>query len=381
MERIRAAMHQDTLPGDTRPSSRSGLILAAIAIVAVAGLRLAFTTAPPVHSTDVLRNLLYGRLVLDHGLAMASRSLLDLGLTADLVPHKHVPYNYPILALAYFVGVAALSPTLFCARLGLTAIEAVNAWLVSRITGDAWSGVLYWCLPISIWFVSREGQFEPLQSLFVLLALLGLRRFPVLAAALMGLAIQVKVTAVVMVPYLVWQLARHQPRRLWPALGALAASFLVTLATMPWYPWVHNAAAYSAQVRMNVLYINPLADLYRWAPAWLRILAQGGSWAMLLILALNARKSAAPLAYLAPILLLVTLKIYTNVMPWYLLLLPPALAPIPERRIRLILMALLLVIGADSTLETLGFGPIGPPSALAGFQELGSFSRVRVPGY
>ena len=368
-------------PPGTRPPWRWGPLLALAALLPVAGLRLAFTMAAPVHTTDLLRHVLYGRLVLDHGLAMASRSLLELGLTADLVPFKEVPYNYPVLALAWFVGVAALSPTLFCARLGLTILEAANAWLLYKVTRDPWFGVLYWCLPVSIWFVSREGQFEPLQSFFVLLALLALKKRPLLAAALMGLAIQVKVTAVFLLPYLVLSLARQSPRQLWPALGALAASFLPTLAAMPWYSWIHNTAAHAALIRMNVLYINPWADLYTWAPVWLRILAQGSSWAMILVLLLNARRSSAPLAYLAPLLLLGTLKVYTNVMPWYQLLLPPTLAPIPERRVRFVLMALLLVLGADSLVETLGFGPVGPASSQAGFEALGAFSRLRVPGY
>lgn len=356
---------------------RRRLAWAGGALVAlVTMIRGAFLWETPVHTGDILRHILYGRLVLDHGLAAAARPLGEFGVNFDPVPFWQLPYNYPIVALLYFTAVSAVSPTLFFARLSLTLVEALNAWLLARVTGDPWSGILYWCLPVSLWWVSREGQFEPVQSAFVLLALAALPHRPALAAALLGVAIQVKVTAAVMLPYVLLTMPRD---RLPKALLALAATFLLTLATLPWYPSVQNVVTHSAQIRLNLIYWNPLADLAMWAPWWLRTLSQLASWAMLLLLGFHGARSTDKVAWLAPLALLAVLKLHTNVPPWYFLLLPPVLAPIPDARLRRVLIALTALLAVDAALDTVGL-PVAPRGAQGAFEALDPFARLRAPG-
>jgi len=110
------------------------------------------------------------------GPAAVGHALVELDPKLGWVAWSGLAYNYPVVALLFFTGIAKLSPTIFFVKFALTFIEAVNTAVIFRYTNQIWLALLYWASPISIWWVSHEGQFEPLQNLFVLVALLVLKK-------------------------------------------------------------------------------------------------------------------------------------------------------------------------------------------------------------
>ncbi len=206
------------------------------------GLLLRFweCSQPPERTGDVYRHLLTGLMVRDLGWSAVAQPLDAWSpRAAEFAPWTDHAYNYPPLALVFFRLVVLIWPTVLCVKLLLTGIEALNTWLVFQLTGCPVTAAVYWCLPVSIWWVSREAQIEPLQNCALLLALVGVERKKSGSVAAWVYACQVKVSAIFMAPYF-WTAWRSQPARtrirmfglgvfaLWPVL--LAACFWPVLA-------------------------------------------------------------------------------------------------------------------------------------------------------
>jgi len=353
------------IEADVKGAARSRRRLAAtIALVfacaLVAVLRLHECTLLPVDTGDIVRHLLYGRAVAVHGFAAAAEPLTAFAPDWQEVAWAAFPYSYPPVTLAFFALVAALLPSVFFAKLALTVLEAVNASLIARLTGSRWLGVLYWASPMSIWWVSREGQFEPLQAFFSLLAtLFALLAAPFLCGLAIALAIAVKMTAAALLPWLavrLWQSGRRACA--WAAAGFIVGC-LPLLAAQVAYGGVSNVLRFGRLLVYNPYYWNPFADMFAWNPPWQVALDEVASYAMLVVLLVLAMRSGARLSWLAAIVFLVFCKLHSNVQFWYFLLLPSFLVTIPDRRWRFALIALCPLLDLRGSFEVL-LGPVGP---------------------
>jgi hypothetical protein len=285
------------------------------------------------------------------------------GLT-EQIPWSQAPYPYPALALLFFTAVASVWPSLFFAKLVLTALEAGSALMVGRLSGDRWLGLVYWANPMSIWWVSREGQFEALQSFLVILSLALLMRSPRLyktlaAAVLVILAVQVKITAILLLPLVAWTAWKRFGRRCWWLLPACIAGLLPTAVATLSYPAVSNVLKFSTPLHYNPYFWNLLdSQIFSWNPTWLRLANGLTSWAFLAAILLLARRSRKPMSYVAPVAFLALIKLHTHVQFWYLTVLPSLLLPICERRARLLLYATLPLLDVRTFLQIVA-GPIG----------------------
>lgn len=353
------------MSGAPEAASRARLLtwLFVAATVAIVAVRLNQCSRLTVNSADIVRHLLYGLLVASHGPASAGSALIELAPAWPPTPWVQVPYNYPPLALAFFTGVSSISATVFFAKLSLTVVEGVNAVLVARLTKERWLGLLYFACPISIWWISREGQFEALQNLFALLALLALRKRPALAFAALALAIQVKLTAGALLPLLVVVAWREHRQRLPVCALAFVAAFAPTAIAAAWYPVVHQVFAYSAPMTYNPYFWN-VADsqVFAWNPGWLIAANQLASWGMAVLLVVLAARSERRIAYLAPLVWLAFLKLHGNVEFWYVAVFPTLVLPVAEPRARRALLLLWPLLDIRSLIQlVLGpFGYIGP---------------------
>ena len=184
-----------------RSVGRAGLALWALGVL---GLRAYYTTLLPINTGDITRHLYYGLATGRYGLAIAEQPLIHVSGAFQATAWNDLPYGYPVVTLLFFTAVAAIHPSLFFARALLTVIEAYNSFQLYKLTRKAWIGVLYWSLPASIWWASREGQFEPLQALFMFSALRLLRIAPWAGFACLALAIQTKLTAVLLLPFFLY---------------------------------------------------------------------------------------------------------------------------------------------------------------------------------
>jgi hypothetical protein len=330
-----------------------------LAAVAVGALRLYECARLPSETGDIVRNLLYGLAVNAHDFSSAGDSLVSLSPRWAAVPWGQFPYNYPPVTLAFFALIAAISPTVFFAKLTLTAIEGINACLIARVSGSRALALVYWLSPLSIWWISKEGQFEPLQALFMLLALSAAASRPFLAGLLVTLGTSTKATAAAMAPWLLGEAVRARRNALALSLAGLVLGSL-PIAFSQWsYAGVSNLLHYSAPLVYNPYFWNPLAPMFANHPFWQNAANETASYGFLIALVALAWRDRRVLPYLGPIAFIVFCKVHTNVQPWYWTLLPAFLMTVPDTRWRFALVALCPLLDLNSVYE-LVHGEIGP---------------------
>ena len=330
----------------------------AVLALGVAIWRLSLVESLPVITGDVVRNLLYGVGVSHWGVSAAASPLAALSPRWAGASWAHLPYSYPPLALAFFVTVASVSPTVYAVKLALTVVEAANAVLIARLGESRLLGLLYWCAPASLWWVSREGQFEPLQSLFSLLALWFAPSAPLAAGLCLAASIQVKVTALALVPWLAHRCLTSGRRSLALAAIGLAAGLLPSLGAELAYGGISNVFRFGAPLMYNPYYWNWTAPMFSWNPGWLVFCDEFASYAMLAALLAYAALRRSLWSTAAPIAFLVFCKVHTNVQFWYFLLLAPLLVPIEDRRWRFALIAAVPLLDVSAAVSLL-WQPVG----------------------
>ncbi|HEY1685929.1 MAG TPA: hypothetical protein VGG19_14285 [Tepidisphaeraceae bacterium] len=284
--------------------------------------------------SDSVRQLYYAQSILRIGPAAASKIPMELNPAWRHITGPWQPYIYPPLTLVFFLLFALTWPTLFAIKLTLTLIEAVNAILLAKLTGNKWIGVIYWLCPISIFWVSHQAQYEPAQNLLVLLALWMMRKNLPAALALTVLAIELKVMAFVLLPLVLIRINRQQLRvQAWAMLaGALA--LIPFLIGEYYYPFISNFRTYGAYNDVSSYFWNPWDPVCSHIPLWQLIPQEIISDALVVILFIGVWKSRYRLSYIPAILFMVIVKFHKNMMPWYLVAWPCFLVPIPERWVR-----------------------------------------------
>ena len=163
--------------------------------------RLYLCLQPPLTSTDLLRYIGFGKEFWKYGLTIYN---YPAGHFVGAPYAQHWPtmhFIYPALPILFFALVSKIWPALFFGKLVLTAIEGLNAFLIWKISDDRLLALLYYISPASLWWFSREGQYEPLLILFGLIALYFLSRHPQWAYLNLALAIQTKYTPGFLLPY------------------------------------------------------------------------------------------------------------------------------------------------------------------------------------
>jgi hypothetical protein len=343
----------------TTPRRNARFVALGVVVFAVATLRLHECGVLPTETGDIVRNVLYGVAAHADGIAVAAEPLTHLYPQWTGVAWARFPYNYPPVALAFFTLVASISPSVFAAKLALTLIEAINACLIGRLTRSVTLAVLYWASPLSIWWVSREGQFEPLQAMVVLLAIAAATSRPFVGGFSLALGVSTKVTAGALAPWLARETWSLGTRSRWSAASGVALGLAPLVAAQWLYGGVTNVARYSALLAYNPYYWNPLADRFTGNAPIFVAANEIASYGLLGILIALAIRSRDRLAYVAPIAFVAFCKLHGNVEFWYWLMLPAFLVPIPERRWRFALIALCPLIDLHAIVELVA-GPIGP---------------------
>ncbi|MFY9222627.1 MAG: hypothetical protein WAQ98_08155, partial [Blastocatellia bacterium] len=174
-----------------------------LAFVLIGLLRFYYCCQTTINTGDTLRHISWGLIINEHGYLAINQNLVAFYPQLKFVAWNHLPFNYPILALVFDQIVTYIYPSLFCIKLVLTIVEFFNTLLVKKLTNNWLLTFFYWASPISIWWVSHEGQFEPLQNIFIFLALLFFANSSRknLAYLILGLGVQAKLTAIFLLPY------------------------------------------------------------------------------------------------------------------------------------------------------------------------------------
>jgi hypothetical protein len=163
--------------------------------------RLYLCLQPPITSSDLLRYIGFGKEFWKYGLTIYNYPAAHFVGTPYAQHWPRMHFIYPALSILFFALVSKIWPALFFGKLILTAVEGLNAFLIWKISDDRLLALLYYISPASLWWVSREGQYEPLLVLFGLTALYLLSRRPQWAYFNLALAIQTKYTPGFLLPY------------------------------------------------------------------------------------------------------------------------------------------------------------------------------------
>ncbi len=320
----------------------------------------------PYGAGDLLRQFGYALAVTQHGPSILAQPLADIFPNGFFQEASWAdrPYNYPPGAIAFFCLVTLVHPSIFALKLSLTLIEAINAALFARLVRTPWAGLCYWASPLSVWWVSHEGQFEPVQTMPILAALLLAARTPVLSGLLLALAVQTKVLAILILPLWAWQVWRQNGRS---AVPQAAIGFLVGFApsafACAWYPVLTQVASSSGGFgAFNPWHWSALITHKTWWwPAGLVVWVQTASLATGLVLAWLAWQAGADgrIRLLAPAVLWVASKFMAVFQPWYWLLLQ-ALAGCLATRRHILLLGCCVILLDPLALWQLTIGPHGP---------------------
>ncbi|MEW6238818.1 MAG: glycosyltransferase 87 family protein [Candidatus Omnitrophota bacterium] len=335
-------------------------------LAAGAAIRLIYCALPPLYTTDLLRNLGYGKAFPVWGFRLYDLTPSDLTPSPMqyLWPNHNFPY--PAVTLLFYALIACLHSSLFFGKLALTLIDAVNARLIFKISQDRILAALYWFNPINIWFGSREGQFEPFVILLMLLALRELQKGRSRAYFYLGLAVQAKLFPIFLAPYFLSRLSWRELGRcvrvaVWgaaslvPSLAAACTSGYMAYFFRPGYIPAYNPITWN------------LGDpsLYPFFPFSL-VLAHGiAGFAFVLFCLYGLRRTRQLMQWLAPLVFVFFVKFNRIGQFWYLMLTPAFCLTVEEPSCRRWLFLFSAALGVRSLYSIL-IGPIGyynPPDA------------------
>ncbi|MFH1742486.1 MAG: hypothetical protein ABIH23_26070 [bacterium] len=342
----------------------SGPFLLAVGFIGVLLLRLFYCFQVPWHTTDLLRNLGYGREFWRLGFAVYNYT------PQDFAPHPcqflwggHY-YTYPAFAVFFFALIAPLSPGLIAAKLWLTLFDVVNTVLIKKTTNDRLLAFLYFVNPIGIWHVSHEGQFESVVSFWMILAIFLLRRGSPWSFCALGAAIQTKLFPVFLIPTFFLTVSRTAFKDWGRSIGFFALSFLPSLMVI-------TQSEYLSRF-FNPGYVPTLNHIsweimdyshFQYQPWWLIIINAVASTGILILIVWLCYKDKAILNYLPSFLFIFFLKSSPLAQFWYLQLFPAFALTVKHPGHRRLLFLACMALGTRSILSILGvqFAYMNPP--------------------
>ncbi len=301
-------------------------------IISVTLFRFVTCIFPATIAPDIERQLYTGILVRDVGWLAVANPLFDYYPHLGEMSFSKESYNYPVVALLFFYTCSLVHASVFFAKVVLTLLEALNAIIIYKITKERSLATLYWLSPLSIAWVSHEGQFEPLQNTFILLAILSLRAGSQLAPLWITIAIQTKILSIFLLPYGLYK-RKYGTLKLF-----LDDCFLVILGLIP------SILLYS----IIPIYLGPLFEFnpHHWDtstemfqriayPKSLVINTRLMDYITLFVVVFAIFRKE-PLINLLPIIFfMIFVKIGPAIQPWYFIILPTFFCLIQDKKTRM----------------------------------------------
>ena len=271
------------------------------------------------------------------------------------------------MTLLLFALIASIHTSILWGKIVFTIFDALSAWIIAKSTGDRWLALLYWLNPISLWYSSREGQFEGYVVFWMGCALWALQRRKPWAFGLIGLAVQSKLFPAFLGIWFIVRMSWKEPKRLLQECSWGLVSLLPTLLAAIWggYPEHLMEGSY-------VPAVNPfswtISDPHRYFeyPFWLILSHQLISIGFLFFCLYGMKRTALWIPWIAPLLFVILLPFSQLAQFWYYILLPALCLPVEDRSLRRILFLWSMAFGLLSIYSIL-IGPIGyrnPPDAM-----------------
>jgi hypothetical protein len=309
-------------------SIRIRVILAALAVGGLI-VRVLLARAPTTLSDDLVRSVVSGRAIWSHGLHTAGLPLVETlpWTEAVNIPWRQNPYNYPAVPVAFFTFLATFGGGQMVARLFFTLFDAISSLLICRLTKRKWLGLSYWLSPVSMWWSSHEGQFEGMQAMLGFIALASISS-PFICGVFIALAVQTKMTAAALLPYLIWRMHKNETVRRFVIGGLVGITPMIAISFV--YPILGNVLRYSSEIRWNPYYWNMFDNTREWATPGLggRILPAVLSLIFVFAvfrIGIRGHQFVACSAFAAYV---VMMKFHIQFPGWYFLTFPLVLAPL-----------------------------------------------------
>jgi hypothetical protein len=322
-------------------------------------LRALYLFELPLYTTDHLRNLGYGLAFWQWGFAVYQLTPFDFSpLDVQFLWANH-HYTYPAMTLCFFAMAAKIWPAVFFGKMVLTLFDLCSTWVIYKATQDRWTALLFWLNPISIWFTAREGQFEGLVILLMVLAVYFHKKNKPVAMLFWGLAIQTKLFPVFLAPYFGWTAAWKKPRQLAAQAGWGLASFLPSILAQTQGRYLFHLFGAEYVPRYNPMSWNLFdAANFPYTPQWV-VALHAVAGVLFLFAGLWAMKKTGRWEEILPALIFVGF-VKMNVLGqfWYMMLVPAFCLPVSHTKWRRVLFALALLFGVKSIYSIL-WGAIG----------------------
>ena len=234
----------------------------------------------PAVTSDVLRHLGYSSHALENNFAIYTTRAKDFMPEAWTRYWTNKPYIYPPTTLIFFYLFSIFHLGIFWVKGVLTLIDFGCAYLFYKHVSKL-AAILFFCAPVSLWYTSHEGQFEILQTLFIMLNAISVRKQQWrIAGFWFAISVQVKQFGVLILPWMLYEMWRNRNEEYQPLAKIVSKSFQgLVLGFLPFLafyiqaprllllPVTNGADRTYNPFSWNLL--NP--DLFSWNPNYLVI--------------------------------------------------------------------------------------------------------------
>ncbi|MCU0535629.1 MAG: DUF2029 domain-containing protein [Hydrococcus sp. Prado102] len=247
----------------------------------------------PVVTSDVLRHLGYSSHALENNFAIYTTTADDFIPESWTRYWSEQPYIYPPTTLIFYYLFSLFHLGIFWVKAVLTLIDLGCTYLFYKHISKL-AALLFFCAPVSLWYTSHEGQFEILQTLFIILNAISVKKQQWrLAGFWFAISVQVKQFGVLLLPWMLYEMWENRNEEhqsfiniVGKALQGLILGFIPFLA---FYIQAPNLLFLPITSGSTLAY-NPFAwnvlnrKLFDWNPKWLVLWNALFSYAPLIIL-------------------------------------------------------------------------------------------------
>ena len=335
-------------------------------LVAVLAVRIYYCFCVPIHTTDILRNLGYGDAFSHFGLQIYDLSAFDLSpLPCQFLWPNHY-YTYPAVTMLLFSLISKIHASIFFGKIVFTLFDAVNAYLIYKISRDKVCALLFWANPLCIVYTSLEGQFESFVVMTMLLSLFLLIHKSVFSCGLFSLSIQTKLFPIFLFPTFYKHIRSMRPTNILISFFLFVLGWLPSLLFMFQSDYIlHN---FDFRYVPNTSPISwDLLDngLYPYYPPWLVQSHWISGMIFILVCFYFMFRTKKIWEYLPALLFVYFAKASPLGQLWYFILLPAFCITVTNQKERRILYVLSWLFGISAlfTICNYKIGYINPPDA------------------
>jgi hypothetical protein len=231
----------------------------------------------PEVTSDVFRNLGYASHATENNFAIYTTKAMEFAPEAWTQYWSEQTYIYPPATLLFFFLFSSLHLGIFWVKVTLTIVDLCCTYLFYTHV-SALAAVLFFSSPIMLWYSAHEGQFEVLQTFFIILNAVAIKKKHWrLSGLLLAISIQIKQLGVLILPWMLYEMWREQKTSKSFILNLIKVAQGLALGFIPFLPWYirkPNLLLLPIIEGSDLIY-NPFAwnifhrQLFGWNPVWL----------------------------------------------------------------------------------------------------------------